>query len=293
VLERALRIRRSRPDHGLYTESMTESRAPAREDWDATRYDRVSDPQVGWGRRVISRLAPRAGERVLDLGCGTGRLTAEIAAAVPGGFVLGLDRSETMLKVAAEALPAVAGYLPTGRLHLVRGDGAALPFADAFDAVFSAATLHWIADHDAVFRSVFSALRHGGRVVAQCGGGRNLERLYARAAALQCKAPYAPFFVGWEDPWHFAAPDPTREALGRAGFVDVTTSLEAAPVTFDDAATFSEFIGCVCVRHHLARLPGDLTTGFLHELTQAAGSDSPPLTLDYWRLNIDARRPSA
>jgi len=262
-------------------------------DWDAARYDRVSDPQLEWGRRVIARLAPRAGERVLDLGCGTGRVTAEIAALVPGGLVVGLDRSETMLRVAARTVPASTGVAAAGRQPLVRADAAALPFAGGFDAVFSAATLHWIAEHDAVFESVLRALRPGGRFVAQCGGGPNLERLYRRAAALRERPSYAPFFAGWEDPWHFAFPGPTRDALERAGFVDVDTSLEAAPVTFDDPAAFSEFVGCVCLRHHLARLPGDLTGTFLDDVTRAAKADAPPLTLDYWRLNIDARRPPA
>ena len=76
--------------------------ATSKEDWDATRYDRISDPQVEWGRRVIARLGPQAGERILDLGCGTARLTSELATLVPGGLVIGLDRSEAMLGVASK-----------------------------------------------------------------------------------------------------------------------------------------------------------------------------------------------
>ena len=272
-------------------------------DWDAARYDRVSNPQFEWGRRVIARLAPQPQERILDLGCGTGRLTVEIAAAaaVQGlprggpmglpGMVVGFDRSETMLNVAARAQRTAIGSAPAGSTRFVRGDGLALPFHAVFDAVFSAATLHWIADHDSVFRSVFEALRPGGRFVAQCGGGPNLQRLYARAAAMMGKAPYAPFFASWKDPWYFSFPNPAYDALVRAGFKQIETSLEAAPVTFPTAPTFSEFIGCVCVRHHLDRLPSDRGAEFLAELTGAAASDDPPFTLDYWRLNIYARRP--
>lgn len=262
-------------------------------DWDAARYDRVSDPQVEWGRRVIARLAPHAHERILDLGCGTGRLTTEIGALVPGGMVLGLDRSEAMLKVAAKAVPALASPGLSGKLRFVRGDGAALPFAASVDAVFSTATLHWIADHDTVFRSVFDALNPGGRFVSQSGGGLNLSRLYTRAAALMHAPSYARFFDGWQDPWHFAFPDETRAALGRAGLVSIDVWLESTPAAFRDAAAYSEFITCVCIRPHLARLPQDLHASFASQLTLAAASDDPPLTLDYWRLNINARRPSA
>jgi trans-aconitate 2-methyltransferase len=263
------------------------------DDWDAARYDRVSDPQVEWGRRVIARLAPRPGERILDLGCGTGRLTTEIAGLVPNGMALGLDPSEAMLQTAARNLPQPAPIESSGKLRFLRGDGSALPLADSVDAVFSTATLHWIADHDALFRSVFGALGPGGRFVAQCGGGHNLSRLYGRAADLMRGPAYKWFFEGWKDPWHFAFPDETRAALGRAGFEHIEVWLESAPAQFSDPAAYSEFISCVCIRHHLARLPPSLHDGFASELTRAAAADDPPLTLDYWRLNITARRPAA
>ena len=262
-------------------------------DWDAARYDRISDPQVEWGRRVIARLAPQPHERILDLGCGTGRLTAEIAS--PRGVLVGLDRSDAMLLVAKSSLSTPAVATGTGRRPacFVRGDGAALPFNGSFDAVFSTATLHWIDDHDAVFRSVFAALGEGGRLVAQCGGGPNLQRLYTRAARLMHVPAYAPFFSGWRDPWHFALPDATTARLRGAGFVDVNVWLESTPATFPTAAAFAEFISCVCVRHHLERLPPDLRGGYAAELTTMAEEDDPAFTLDYWRLNIDARRPRA
>ena len=127
----------------------------------------------------------------------------------------------------------------------------------------------------------------------ECGGGANLARLYSRAAALMHHPSFARFFDGWRDPWHFVLPDATRPALRRAGFDVIDASLEEAPVTFADPALYSEFIECVCVRHHLERLPAALQVEFLTELTHAAGSDDPPFTLDYWRLNIQARRPPA
>lgn len=262
-------------------------------EWDAVRYNRVSDPQFEWGRRVIARLAPRPGERILDLGCGTGRITAEIAALLTAGFVVGLDRSSEMLRVARESVVSAASDRAPFRLVLVRGDGLYLPFTLQFDAVFTAATLHWIADHRAVFQSIYSALRAGGRFVGQCGGGPNLDRLYRRAAILMETPPFASHFAGWRDPWNFELPEPTRARLLDAGFVDVDAHLESAPVTFDDESTFGEFISCVCVRHHLERLPASLTGEFVSELTRAASTDDPPYTLDYWRLNITARRPSA
>lgn len=257
-------------------------------DWDASRYDRVSDPQVGWGLRVIERLAPQPHERILDIGCGTGRLTREIAGRVPRGLAVGLDLSEPMLRVAAHA-PQARG----GSLHWVRGDAARLPFESAFDAVFSTATLHWIADHARTFQTVLAALRPGGRFVAQAGGGRNLERLYTRAAVLARTPAFAQAFTGWRDPWNFRAPEETRTLLERTGFSRVTVWLEEAPVAFPAAPAFAEFVSCVCLRHHLARLPPSRHGEFTGALTRLSEADNPPFTLDYWRLNIDAVRPPA
>jgi trans-aconitate 2-methyltransferase len=258
-------------------------------DWDASRYHRISGPQFDWGQRVIARLRPLAGERILDLGCGTGRLTTEIVSAVDGGRVVGLDRSGAMITVARAS--ADAGRLR--HIAYVQGDGAALPFAGAFDAVFSAATLHWIHDHQSVFEGVRAALKPGGRFVAQCGGAGNLQRLLVRAGAIMASPPYEPFFRDWHDPWHFADPQATARRLHAAGFVDVETSLQEAPVALGHHDAFAEFIGVVCIRHHLDRLPVALRDPFTRELTDTFRRDTPPFELDYQRLNIGARKPPA
>jgi trans-aconitate 2-methyltransferase len=259
-------------------------------DWDAAKYHRISDPQLAWGRAVAARLAPVAGEWVLDLGCGTGRLTAEIART-PGIHVVGLDRSAAMLREAAARrgqTPVLDSYT---RPTYVLGDGAALPFVDVFDAIFSAATFHWIPDHDRLFGSLYSALKTGGRVIAQCGGARNLDRLYGRARALMHSPVYARYFAAWSSPNHFENVADTEQRLARAGFEEIDVSLVASPVTFDRRAAFTEFAAAVCLRHQLDRLPtpGDRDE-FMQRITDEATADDPPLTLDYWRLNISARK---
>lgn len=251
-------------------------------DWDAHRYHRLSDPQVSWGRRLAARLAPAPGERILDLGCGTGRLTEEIATAAPGIFAVGVDRSETML--------AVNGGAPAS-YRRVRGDGTALPFVETFDAVFTNAALHWIGDHDAAFRSIHRVLAPGGRFVAQCGGAGNLRVLLARTRALMDQPGFAARFEGWRDSWEFADVTTTRGRLGRAGFEDLEVWLEPAPTTLAGPEAYADFISCVCIRQHLDRLSGDEREEFVGVLTQQAAGDDPAYTLDYSRLNILAWKP--
>jgi trans-aconitate 2-methyltransferase len=236
---------------------------------------------------VLARLPLAGTERVLDLGCGTGRLTAELSRRVPAGRTVGADVSPAMLEAAAGWLRAEAQ-----QVRLVLADGAALPFTRVFDAVFSGATFHWIADHAQLFRSIITALRPGGRLVAQCGGGPNLALLYARAERLMREPRFADFFDDWTEPWNFAGVDLTTRRLEAAGFAAIDVGLEAAPTSMVDAAAYQEFIATVCVRHHLPRLPGDERAVFLRELTLEAAADSPPFTLDYWRLNIAGQRPA-
>jgi trans-aconitate 2-methyltransferase len=269
-------------------------------DWDARRYHRISDPQVAWGRQVLQRLAPQAGERILDLGCGSGRLTAELLERIGAGHVVGLDRSAAMLAAAVRyrrehppVTPLHDASTEPSRLSFVRGDGGALPFADAFDGVVSTATLHWLLDHDAAFSSVYVALAPGGRFVAQCGGFGNLRALLERAAGLMSDAAWASAFHGWTDPWLFATVPDTVLRLERAGFTAIDVTLHEAPTPFEDRATYEEFIACVCLRHHLARLPGHRQAAFVGALGDQAAADPVPFSLDYRRLNISARKPAA
>ena len=251
-------------------------------DWDAARYHRISDPQWSWGLRVVDRLAPAAGERILDIGCGTGRLTAEIRGRVPSVRLVGIDRSSPMLEQAAG--------LHGDRIHYVRSDATRLPFIGTFDAVFSTATFHWIPDHPALFGEIHRVLNSNGRLVAQAGGGPNLQRLYDRAASLARDSAFASFFDGWQDPLTFAGVEDTKERLDHAGFRDVEVWLESMPATFAGAPAFTEFVATVCLRHHLHRLPDARRADFLGQIASLSAGDDPPFTLDYWRLNIDARK---
>ncbi|MBA2301910.1 MAG: methyltransferase domain-containing protein [Acidobacteria bacterium] len=251
-------------------------------DWDAARYHRVSEPQRAWGLRVLDRLAPADGERILDVGCGTGRLMSQIHARVTSVQLTGMDRSAAMVAEAKR-------HAPPG-VRLVQADATALPFATRFDAVFSTATFHWVPDHPLLFREIHRVLCSGGRLVSQAGGGPNLDRFYRRTATLTREPRFAHCFDGWRDPWTFAEVGDTRDRLLHAGFVDVEVWLESSPTTLPDGASYSEFIKTVCLRHQLDRVPPEHRGAFVQALTDRAANDQPAFTLDYWRLNIDARK---
>jgi trans-aconitate 2-methyltransferase len=236
---------------------------------------------------VLARLPLDGGECVLDVGCGTGRLTEQLLARVPRGRVIGIDQSSNMVSVAREYLKAQGD-----RLQLLVADAAALPIREEADAVFSTATFHWVLDHPRLFRSLHDALKPGGQLVAQCGGAGNLARIHHRTDVLIRDARFEPYFAKWSDPWEFADAETTAQRLAEAGFEDIHTSIEQSPVMFPDAETFRAFITNVICRPHLAYLPDTATKdAFIDRLTRLAANDAPPFELDYWRLNLSARRP--
>lgn len=136
--------------------------------WDAGLYDDKHSFVWKMAAGVLQLLEPKAGQRILDLGCGTGHLTEKIAAS--GANVVGLDRSAEMIQQAKEKYPT---------LDFRVMDAREISFTELFDAVFSNATLHWINEPEKVIGGIARVLRPGGRFVAEFGGKRNTAELLA------------------------------------------------------------------------------------------------------------------
>jgi trans-aconitate 2-methyltransferase len=258
---------------------------PTRE-WNAADYHRISGPQVSWGKKVLARVHLRGDELLMDAGCGTGRLTAELLQSLPCGQVVGVDLSQNMLAGARDYLSSDFGC----KFLLVAADLQDLPFERVFDGIFSTAAFHWVLDQGRLFRSLFHTLRPGGWLHAQCGGGPNLARLRIRTDELAATTEYAPYFVGFREPWTFNDAETAAALLRRAGFRAVETSLEPALIVLEDLPKYSEFVRTVILRQHLERIPdAELRRAFVGALARQAKSDDPPFSLDYWRLNLEAK----
>ena len=252
-------------------------------EWDATSYHRLSNPQFSWGLKVLERLRLRGDERVLDAGCGSCRLTVELEERVPKGSVVGVDLSHNMLR---------QGVAYTdGRLQLIQADLQHLPLRPGFDGIFSTATLHWVPDHSLLFRSLFVVLKPGGWLEAQCGGGPNLARIHERAETITNCAEYRGFFAGWRRSTHYETPETFEQNMRRAGFVDIRVWLEQAPAQLADAEEFKQYLATVTLREHTDRITDPmLRQRFLDQLALKASQDDPPFVMDYWRLNMSARK---
>jgi trans-aconitate 2-methyltransferase len=244
-------------------------------EWDAETYDALAFPQFAWGVEVVDRLKLSGEESVLDAGCGSGRVTAELLAKLRDGRLLAVDGSESMIAKARQRLGDEVSYL--------LADLSELEIAEPVDLIFSTATFHWITDHDQLFAHLHAALRPRGRLVAQCGGKGNVAE-HAKAIATAAARPeFAPHFVGMEAMWNFASPEETEVRLRGAGFSEARCWLESKPVTPEHPLEFTE---TVTLGPHLDRLPEDRRRPFAEAVLELSGK---PLTLDYVRLNIEAR----
>jgi trans-aconitate 2-methyltransferase len=257
-------------------------------EWNAADYHRVSGPQYSWGLKVLDRLDLAGATRVIDAGCGSGRLTGALLARWPQGTLLAIDRSMNMLRQArGHLVPAFAG-----RVHFAQVALPDVPVTGWADVVFSTATFHWVLDHPALFAGLFAALRPGGRLHAQCGGGANLADAHALAARVMAQPLFAPYFAGWRGPWEFASAEQAAARLAAAGFTEIDTSLEPAPTVLEDERAYRDFVTTVNFQPHLACLPDEaLRRQFVEEVTELSARSPVPFRLDYWRLNLQARRP--
>ena len=242
-------------------------------DWDARTYDRVADPMTRWGLDVLERLPLDGDERVMDAGCGTGRVTEQLAARLPNGHVIALDGSPAMVEAARARLARFGDRID----YVVADLGRPLPVDDPVEAVLSTATFHWVPDHDALFRNLAAATRPGGWLVAQCGGFGNISRIKRAVASIG---------DGWLGPAHYETPVDTERRIAAAGYKEIRCWLTEEPTRFEPGEPFKAFLRTVILGAHLARLPDDEREPFVEEVA----ARMPKPEIDYVRLNVTARR---
>lgn len=258
----------------------------ARIEWDSEAYDRLSDPQFGWGMKLIESILFRGDETVLDAGCGSGRLTAELLKRVPNGRVIAVDASENMVATAKQRL-----HGSLDRVEFRHADLTDFTFPKPVDLIFSNAVFHWVPDHAQMFHSLFAVVKPGGSLVAQFGGGGNLARLKSRVMVMRNDEPFRRYLEKFDEVAHYEPVEPTVARLREAGFENIDAGLHPEPVTFPDAVAYKSFIRSVNLHRYMAKFPPEVEEDFVDRLAMMASKDHPPYTLDYVRLTVRATKP--
>jgi trans-aconitate methyltransferase len=249
---------------------------PASGAWDAARYQDKHSFVWRYGADVLQLLDPQNGERILDLGCGTGQLTAEIARR--GASVTGLDNSTDMLADARRNFP---------ELTFVAGDAARFEFPESFDAVFSNAALHWVKDATGAARSIAGALRPGGRFVAEFGGKGNIASV--QRALRTVLGPTA----DRDSPWYYPSIGEYSAVLEQQGFEVRQASLFDRPTPLEGEGGMDHWLRMFLLPSYLRGMPSERADAILGQLVAVL---RPELykdglwTVDYRRIRVVAIR---
>ncbi|HTW63893.1 MAG TPA: methyltransferase domain-containing protein [Bryobacteraceae bacterium] len=245
--------------------------------WDAARYQDRHSFVWRFGANLVELLHPQAGERILDLGCGTGQLTAEIARS--GAAPTGLDSSSEMLAEARKNYPD---------LEFVLGDAADFSLPDRCDAVFSNAALHWVKNAEGAVQSIRRALHPGGRFVAELGGKGNIASI--QAALRVVLGPDADA----RSPWYYPSVSQYAALLDRNGFEVREASLFDRPTQLQGEDGMENWLR-MFTQNFWRDLSPERTADALRQLVdhlRPAHYSNGTWTVDYRRLRVVAVRTS-
>ena len=180
-------------------------------EFDAEKYKKASTHQKEWGNKLIAELNLKSNERILDLGCGDGGLTAQLAKLVPDGFVVGIDASQGMVEAARNTHKA-----KNLRFDLI--DINTINFDSEFDILFSNATLHWIKNHMLLLKNTYKSLKVGGIVRFNFAADGNCSHFFKVVKQVMAEKEYAKYFDNFEWPWYMPNIEEYQEKLTHFDF---------------------------------------------------------------------------
>jgi trans-aconitate 2-methyltransferase len=261
--------------------------------WNAAEYAANSSVQQSWARELIAKLELQGNEHILDVGCGDGKVTAEIARAVPKGSATGIDASAEMISFAEKTFPQ--SRVPNLEFQVM--DAREIKVARNFDLVFSNAALHWVDDHQKFLAGAASALKPGGRLVVSCGGKGNAQDVFvALRPELRAKA-WREFFRQIPEPYFFYAPDEYKKWLAKAGFKTRAVRLTPKDAIYPGVDGFAAWMRTTWIPY-VQRLPENVREEFIAAVTRRYLAKHPPdgennVHVRMVRLEIDAIKSAA
>jgi trans-aconitate 2-methyltransferase len=216
-------------------------------EFDGKKYEKASAHQKEWGSKILGELNLRGTEQVLDLGCGDGVLTAQIADLVPHGEVVGIDASQGMIEAARGKERA--------NLRFVLMDIDQLNYVEEFDVVFSNATLHWVKNHERLLDNVRIALRTDGKLRFNFAGEGNCSHFFKVIREAMSHDDFAAGFADFQWPWYMPSVEQYESLVHRSGLRDARVWGENADRLFPDVDTMVRWVDQPSLVPFLACVP--------------------------------------
>jgi trans-aconitate methyltransferase len=256
--------------------------------WNAADYAANSVVQQSWARELIARLNLRGDENILDVGCGDGKVTAEIARAVPRGSVTGMDASVEMIAFANKHFPPSE----IANLKFQIGDAREIRLKKQFGLVFSNSALHWVDDHEKFLSGAASVLKPGGRLVVSCGGKGNAHDVFLALRPEMRLKRWSRFFRKMPMPYFFYRPADYEKWLPQFGFKKRAVKLAPKDVTYNGTKGFATWLNTTWIPY-VQRVPEILREEFIAAVTARYLAKHPPdaggkIHVRMVRLEIDA-----
>lgn len=258
--------------------------------WNASDYAKNSQNQFQWAKELIPKLGLKGNEILLDIGCGDGKITAEISKCLPNGKVIGIDNSSQMVKLAKKTFQNE--QYPNLSFQLM--DARTLSFEEEFDLAFSNAALHWVNDQKAVLQGVQSSLKPHGRILFQMAGKGNAQAVLRIFDELLVLPRWQRYFDGFTFPYAFIGPQEYKRLLVDADLKPVRIDLFPRDMKFPGAEGMSGWIRTTWLPY-TERIPVEMLDDFIKEITNRYlvryPTDSEGVVhLDMIRLEVEAQK---
>jgi trans-aconitate methyltransferase len=229
--------------------------------WDAKEYQKSSSTQQKWARELITKMDLHGSEKVLDMGCGDGKVTSEIATHLKKGCIMGIDSSIDMIELATKTFP----LKEHPNLHFKMKDFQEIDYDSEFDLIFSNAALHWIKDHDNILKRIQKSLKPKGNILFQMGGKGNAQKILDLVDEIINEEKWKNYFQGFTFPYGFYGPKKYKKWLNEANLKPVRVELISKVMHQKGVEGLKSWIRTVWLPY-TQRIPEDLREDFINEL---------------------------
>ncbi|PIE55942.1 MAG: SAM-dependent methyltransferase [Desulfobulbus propionicus] len=258
--------------------------------WNAADYAKNSSVQQAWARELIAKLELSGKEALLDIGCGDGKITAEIAQVLTEGSVIGVDSSKEMVQLAKQNFPPTS----YSNLSFDQVDAQHLNFKEQFDVIFSNAALHWVLDHKPILFGIYQALKPEGKVLVQMGGKGNAQQLIAFVEQILKESEWKKYFKDFLFPYGFYSPEEYTPWVKDCGLELLQISLIPKDMVYKSPDAFKGWFRTTWLPY-LERVPRERQSQFIDDVVEMYLAVNPPnengeISIKMQRLEFIAKK---